>query len=365
MKTNRRQKHTSRPIATDAKKQSARRGRLPKLRIAVALGVAALLASGGACGEPKSHENHENNMNVVVSVNGVVVNVNSGNNVVIQGDVVVTTEKDVVDSNDRETSLREAIEVARDGDTITFAPSLAGKTIYLDPKRGELCVRKRLVIDASSLASQNRSSSKSSLTIDGQKKSRVLHAFAKLTVRCVAITNGKTETSGGGIYCEDALKLENCSISNNAAEEGGAVCCSAGSSLTNCSFTGNSAKVDGGGVRCDGDLKLTNCVISNNSSGNSGGGICSDGVLKLTNCTVVQNSAKKNGGGIVCRAKCSLTNCTITGNSAKAVGGGIRCEGDIALTNVTVDKNSATSSKGISREENAKIKLVNTTIQKD
>jgi len=64
---------------------------------------------------------------------------------------LVTTELDVVDPTDELVSLREALSTAEQGETITFASNLRGKTIALGGSA--LSITTGVTIDASSLAS--------------------------------------------------------------------------------------------------------------------------------------------------------------------------------------------------------------------
>ncbi|MBR2694870.1 MAG: hypothetical protein IKE69_11730, partial [Thermoguttaceae bacterium] len=182
--------------------------------------------------------------------------------------IVVTTLDDIVNNYDRLISLREAIGYAREGDTITFAPELAGGTITL--KGSQLEITKGIGIDASGIGG---------MTIDANGKSRVFSVTGGNTDQpaeliALVITGGNAEI-GGGIYSlSDALYLLNTTVSLNAANS------------------------DGGGIYNDkGVLILTNSVVSNNSAGYDGGGVYNDrGTATLQNVTVAGNAADHGGG---------------------------------------------------------------------
>jgi hypothetical protein len=91
---------------------------------------------------------------------------------------------------------------------------------------------------------------------------------------------------GGGMVCADTqATIENCTLSNNAAEgvngSGGAINFYGGHIphlVKNCLLTGNSAKVYGGAISCNLFAKpqIRNCTFSNNTAGKLGGAIFCD-----------------------------------------------------------------------------------------
>src|SRR5438046_875003 len=114
----------------------------------------------------------------------------------------------VTNTNDSDAgSLRQALAVANDGDTITFAVS---GTIGLTS--GELLVDKNVTIEGPGAAS---------LAVDGNANSRVFHIGPGKTVAIsgLTITNGRVSGgSGGGIYNDqETLTLSNCTISGNVS----------------------------------------------------------------------------------------------------------------------------------------------------
>ncbi|MCL2306204.1 MAG: fibronectin type III domain-containing protein, partial [Planctomycetaceae bacterium] len=171
-----------------------------------------------------------------------------------QPSTVVTTLDDTVNPRDGKISLREAIEYAQPGDTITFATSQHGKTIKLGGN--ELYIDKNITINATG----------TNITISADGKSRVFNIdeHATVTLMGVTITGGYTTSGGGGIYNGGTLTVMNSVIFDNSA-------------------------FAGGGIYNSGTLKITNSTISDNSATN-GGGICSNGVLELRNTIVVENS---------------------------------------------------------------------------
>ena len=150
---------------------------------------------------------------------------------VTRGDIeapstVVTTVLDVVDETDGLISLREAISYAVAGDTVTFDPSLASRTIILDG--AGLVIDKNLSIDASALGG---------ITIDGDARSRIFtlrNASGRVTVSlaALAIRNGRAYY-GGGVYNDGVnLSLTNCTVTNSHAWNGGGICNTNSGTLT-------------------------------------------------------------------------------------------------------------------------------------
>jgi len=227
-------------------------------------------------------------------------------------------------------SLRNALAVANDGDTIDFA--VTGAIVLTS---GELLVDKSITISGPGAGS---------LAVDGNAKSRVFYIgpATTVTVSDLTIANGRmTNDFGGGIYNDHStLTLSNCAVSGNAATFGG------------------------GGIYSDGHagssiLESSNSTFSGNSaSGGSGGGIFNDGqqngsaTLDIVNCTVSGNSALFGGGiinnGSRGNAPVTLNNNTLSGNSANQ-GGGIYnigknfVGGSVSIAN-TIFKTGATGS---------------------
>jgi predicted outer membrane repeat protein len=216
-----------------------------------------------------------------------------------------------------------------------------------------------------------------------------LHSGESAVVDGFTITNGYTDGSGGGVYCEDAqVTITNCTISSNQAAGyragggvychggqltisdstissnqavevyGGGVCCDEGSlTITDCTISGNWAEASGGGVYGeDAQVTITNCTINSNDAGSGGGfGCFGFGMqITITNCTISDNEATGyGGGGIDCYyamlAPTTISNCTITGNSTAGVGGGVYCNfAETTLTNCTISGNQAGAGGGVS-----------------
>ena len=130
----------------------------------------------------------------------------------------------VINTNDSgKGSLREAIALANDKDTIVFSPKLANKTIRLAK---QLVIDKSLTIDGSDAPN---------LTLSGEGKTRILqisYDYSDVVVRELTFANGsavddapKTTRPGGAIEVIDSntLVVENSKFINNEGERGGAI----------------------------------------------------------------------------------------------------------------------------------------------
>ena len=206
--------------------------------------------------------------------------------------VSTTTDSDSVFG-----SLRYALAVARDGETITFDDSLKGQTITLSGE--ELVVDKSITIDATNLWDAENNSP--GVTISGNDASRIFN-----------VASG-AETEFKGLNMIDG-----------SADYGGAIIANgAKASVFNSSFKGNVATRDGGAVWTSGvAASYENVIFVNNSAGYNGGAASSGGPYSnYSNCVFYGNSATYRGGGVDGGA--TFVNCTIAGNHAY-YGGGVR-----------------------------------------
>ena len=226
-------------------------------------------------------------------------------------------------------SLRNAIDAAVSGDTITF-----GVTGTITLTSGELSIGKDLTIDgpgATSLIVSGNNSSRvfsthhstvmiSGITIsDGlvatglnQGGAGILNSIGTLTLDGVVISNNHVpgpdvggERVGGGIVNQDqgTLTLSNSTISGNSSDRGGGIFNSGGPStmtVSNSTISGNTAD-GGGGIVNYGTLDLSSATVSNNHSTggtNNIGGIASEaGQATLKNTIIANNAMGGDCGG--------------------------------------------------------------------
>ncbi|MGE5213527.1 MAG: choice-of-anchor Q domain-containing protein [Nitrospirota bacterium] len=232
-------------------------------------------------------------------------------------------------------SLRNALAIANNGDTIQFAVT---GTIGLTT--GELVVDKSVTISGPGAAN---------LAIDGNAQSRVFHITpgTAASISGVTIANGDASgDSGGGIYNDHAaVTLDNCTISGNSTQDGlgggiynygiGGI---AMLEITDSTLSGNSA-AQGGAVFNNGSdsghaiIGIISSTLVANSAGFAGAifnyGEAGTVTLTIENSTVSDNSAQTYGGAIYNDGQSSgsailaTTISTFSGNSAGAFGGGI------------------------------------------
>ena len=259
-------------------------------------------------------------------------------------------------------TLREALTLAGDGDTITIS---ATGTLTLTS--GELLITTAVTIIGPGT---------DSLTIDGDNASRVFRnvAFGAI-ISSLTIANGN-ESAGGGIFNDEAaLTVSNVVLSANSAESGGAIYNDGSDegfatlTVLNSTLSGNSADEDGGGVYNNGSvdgfalLNVISSTLDDNSAELDGGAVFNNGVdfgdatVTIENSTLSGNSAEEDGGGVYNDggspgfASLLVINSTLSGNSAANSGGGIYngVAGGAVLTilNSTLSGNSAESGGGI------------------
>ena len=258
-------------------------------------------------------------------------------------------------------SLRYALAVANDGDTITFS---ASGSIVLTT--GELLVDKSIAI--SGPRARN-------IVLDGNGTGRVFHIAPQRTVTLsnLIIRNGSANANdGGGIYNDQAvLTLNNCTLTGNAADYGGAIYNNGFSGratleINNSNVHDNTAAHTGGGIYNDGgesgsaSLTINNSTISNNSA-RLGGSIYNDGFdygsafLTIDNSTCGSNSADFGGcifnDSSAGNASFALNETISSGNTAREAGGAIYNDmvngfGTQTIDGSTFDSNSAGTSGG-------------------
>jgi CSLREA domain-containing protein len=266
----------------------------------------------------------------------------------------VDTLSDELDGScvDGDCSLRDAIQVAASGDTITF--SVTGSIIL---NMGQLTTDKHLTINGPGPGN---------LTLDGNHTSRILWILesGQIDISNMTIANGYGYSSlGGAIYNQGNASFTNVIFNNNHGSLGGAICNGSSRSidLTFVTFSGNSAGNEGGSLWNNGYARLIN-VNFNGNSAPYGGGINNSSMATLTNVTFNGNSATNHGGGMVNYGTATLTNVTFSGNSSTNLGGGIAEEGSSTLSNVTFNGNVANNGGGIYVWSGSTSRLKNTLL---
>ncbi len=268
-------------------------------------------------------------------------------------------------------SLRAAVAAAVAGDTISFAPSLAGKTITLTSGEISVPMGKSLTIDGAAAAG---------LTISGNQSSRAFTVNANATkptdfaVKNLVFVDGKTIERGGAINTTDNVRLsvEKVVFSNNTADKGGgAIFNSFNSTLTvvDSSFTGNvgiaANNERGGGAisfASSGAITITNSDFNNNKGINGGAIYSNQGKLTIDNSRFVGNdttaaffetSYLRGFGGAIYTDRASsltetsgsikITNSVFDGNKGESQGGAMYLftgeQDTVTLTGNTIQNN--------------------------
>jgi hypothetical protein len=195
----------------------------------------------------------------------------------------------------------------------------------------------------------------------------------------LAIENGSSDDSGGGINVATTASISDCWISGSFATTSGAGINNLSTLvLSNCVIQGNvvgggSSASAGGGINNAGTLSAIQCVISSNSvtggtvvggtgaTGN-GGGINNNNTLTITNSLIYGNSvvggpgADASGGGVFSGDDATLDTCTVAFNSATGGAGGIGGTGQgggiandlgtVVVNRSTINGNSGTGGAG-------------------
>ena len=209
-------------------------------------------------------------------------------------DPVPTVVDTLVDENDGDfspgdVSLREAIEGALAGTTITFASGLQG-TITLN---SQLSIDRNLTIDGLGA---------NLLSLSGNNASRVfqINNGATVTLEGLTIANGfGNNLTGGGIENNGTLTISNSRLTNNRANYGAGINNTGSLTLLNSTIDNNTAIYGGGGINADmGTVNIYNSTISGNRAGEGGGILQTSGTLTLNHATVTNNVATWAGSGL-------------------------------------------------------------------
>ncbi len=271
----------------------------------------------------------------------------------------------VANANDSGTgSLRAAIAAAQPGDTIVFAPALAGQTITL---ASQLVISRALTIDGSSLSTP--------VTLSGNDAVRVFHVYTDThaTLDSLTIAHGKTTApdlygyyaTGGGVMIESgaAVTLTHSAVLSNTSSYydtewdeyygcGGGVYNLGALVVIDSTFAGNvagnpaeSGDSYGGAIYDGGTLAVTGSTFTGNTA-MTGGAIYDGGTLAVTGSTFTGNTAMMMGGAIYSQSGATLTvqNSTFSSNSAPCGGAGISSRGTATVSGSTIADNVAPGS---------------------
>jgi hypothetical protein len=208
-------------------------------------------------------------------------------------------------------SLRQIIQSAPPGTTISFAPALAGKILLTS---GEIVLNKDLTLLGPGA---------DKLAVSGNSASR-LFRISGGAVRIVglALVDGREEYAAA-IHNSGTLELESCRLARHlgteAVTDGGAIASFGTLTARACTFDGNVSLANGGALAGGGGL-LENCTFVGNSASRGGAAVLTGGWI-VRSCTFTENLGpiygaalwgKANGNGV----SPVVQNCLIAGNRA-------------------------------------------------
>lgn len=331
--------------------------------------------------------------------------------------ILVDTTTDERDGSitDGDVSLRDALALASDGDTITFAGGPGevfenGGTIRLEQALGELVLDRDLTIDgdldddgAPDITITGDTAGNDALLTGpfgklitrlygdylddlGDNTAVIRIVSGESTLEGLVITGGVSHGSydtgysfGGGVFISEDARADivASSISGNESDFGGGLFNRGDATLTGSfvsenrgeGFAFNTVERFGGGIGNVGSLTLDNTVVQGNvGSPSLGGGIANSGTLTLVDSSVLDtlNRSRYSGGeGIFNSGIATLLRTTIArnGSGGRYGNGGIDNHGTLFVIDSTITENSTAiygNGGGLSNFGDAT--LVNTTI---
>jgi len=213
----------------------------------------------------------------------------------------VTTSSDVVDANDGELSLREALTLANanpDSDLI-MVPIANAKSFEIRLIQGALEITSDVTIQGEA---NGRISISGDANNDGDANagdSRIFNISGNGTdavLSGLTLTEGFSSGFGGAVYTGSGV---------------------ASLTVINSTIEDSMAGVSGGGIGINSAataLTITDSTIRDNTATNDGGGIRAGGLLTISGSTISGNSAD-DGGGIYLGFQSGVVNNTITNST--------------------------------------------------
>lgn len=186
-------------------------------------------------------------------------------------------------------SLREIINATNARlipDTIAFDTALFGGTIVLNG------TQLPTITDTTTIQGPGAGL----LAISGNGLSRVFQIGSSTTVDLTGLT--VRDGSGGGIFNQGTLTIQDSVVTGNNALTGGGVYSTANLLIERTTISGNMASGNGGGMFVRGNATIIDSTIEGNTTVGDGGGIFNDGTTAVFNSTLSGNKAGANGGAI-------------------------------------------------------------------
>ncbi|MCL2150169.1 MAG: hypothetical protein FWH51_04500, partial [Dehalococcoidia bacterium] len=208
--------------------------------------------------------------------------------------LLVTSDKDSGSG-----TLRDILEnVAEDGDTIIFAPSITVITLLSEIKFSQ----KNVTIDGGHGIIISKDISGIFRLFNCTAADSTLTLAGLIFENGNIASNSYYDSFGGGVLIYDSATIVNCAFINNKAGSGGGVYIGGGvytdgsCTISDCTFIGNKAVSNnaysyGGGVSAGFDATLVRCTFTNNSA-DFGGGVYTYGIADLDACAFSHNTAQ-------------------------------------------------------------------------
>jgi hypothetical protein len=159
--------------------------------------------------------------------------------------------------------------------------------------------------------------------------------------------NGGSE-SGGAIWSDNTLIVNDCSFDNNfAASNGGGIFNAGTATITDSTFTSNDASFWGGAIQNSGELDISGSTFTNNSAV-LGGALQISGIIEgmrtdVSSSIFAGNSASFAGGAIRnLGVPLTVSGSSFTNNSAELFGGAIQnLDAPLAISASNLSENTA------------------------
>ncbi len=267
-----------------------------------------------------------NNDNTTINItNQTVINTTTtGNNA--QSNTINNTNPDptVVSTGIDYPTIRDAVNNAAVGDTILLDPGT-----YTGPDNTNIELTQDLTIIGST-----DSLNPSIINAGSLDNIFIIDPDITITLEYITFENGYNNT-GGAIYNQGNLIIENCTFNDNQAiNDGGAIYNDYIGTLTESgsTFTYNGAYY-GGAIYNDGTVTESVATLSHNKA-NEGGAIYNDmdGTITDTSSIFTYNTAYNNGGAIYNNGALTETKGIFNSNYANIDGGAIYNDEDGTLT---------------------------------
>ncbi len=267
------------------------------------------------------------------------------------GGPIVTTAVDENDGScaDGDCSLRDALILAANGDTITFA-----RAFYIT-LRSQLTISKTLTLDARGRA----------VTLNGNLVTRIFYiqATGVVTFNQLKLINARTYEGAAINNDGGTVTVLNSVISDNQSYSRGSGILNSSGNLTVRYSTFNAnvedptfpSNLTGSGIWNSGALTVTHSTFAGNISYHPGGGIYNAGTALIQNSTFSNNAASRGGdaaGGAIYNAlTLTVQNSTFYGNrsgnsATNGRGGALYNAGTATLQNSTLASNGTDQQGG-------------------